>query len=91
MVGDDSLRLIEYVIDVTPRSRDAGAIDPDLIALRINTSSLLNDELTVDLNPSSRDHVFSGTAGRQSGLGQHFLQPDTLLVTHISILKVFSQ
>ena len=80
---DNSLRLIKYVVDVTPRSRDTGPIDPDLIALRVNTSPLLNDEFTIDLNPSGRDHVFSSTAGCQTGLGQHLLQPDALLVTHM--------
>jgi hypothetical protein len=72
--GDDTPRLVQRQVSVPARRRDAGAVDPNDIAFRIDPSALLEDDLRVDLDTSLADQDFAGATGSDAGLGEDFLK-----------------
>src|SRR5580693_8552463 len=68
-------RLVEGQVDQARLGRDALAVDPDHLGLRVDPGAEPAHRLAVDLNPAGADHLLAVPATAESGLGQDFLQP----------------
>jgi hypothetical protein len=54
--------------------RDAGAIDSNDVALGIDSTALLRNDLGIHLNPALGDQSFTRSAGAYACLSQNFLE-----------------
>jgi hypothetical protein len=59
---------------VPARRRDAGTVDPNDIAFRIDPSALLEDDLRVHLDTALADQGLTRAARSDAGLGEDFLK-----------------